>query len=72
MHTTPSEASILRTLLEKVNGTASHNKERLREVLGAVVEGNYTVLQNRKLPVDQQILAFIDILSRIRKIVEDE
>lgn len=71
MHSGPSEASILRSILEKVTGTSTRNKEKLEEIVQAVRDGERTILKNRNLHVDAQIIAFADILSTIREIAEE-
>lgn len=71
MHSGPSEASILRSILEKVTGTSSRNKEKLDEIIQAVRDGERLILKNRNQHVDIQILAFGNILTRIREIAEE-
>ena len=71
MHSGPSEASILRSILEKVTGTSSRNKEKLDEIIQAVRDGERLILKNRNQHVDIQILAFGNILTKIREIAEE-
>jgi hypothetical protein len=70
MHTGPSEASILRSLLEKETKELGRTKEKLEHVLEAVRNGQRLILKNRNQHVDQQILAFGDVLDKIREIIE--
>ena len=68
MHTGPSEASLLREVLKKEEASNSYLKEKLEEVVEAVRAAEMTILKNRKLNVDLQILAFGDLLSKIKEI----
>jgi hypothetical protein len=64
----PSEASILRSILEKVTGTDTHRKEQLESILEFVRASELTILKNRNLHVDEQIIGFANILSKIKEI----